>query len=585
RFAPGHEMIVGGILSRFNDQWQMVHPTLVARPGRLADGQERQTVYPSIKELSLPRLRRLIELALDGLPAVPEWHDPATLRDLGLPGFNTALQALHAPVGDADLRPELPARRRLALDELSAHQLALALLRRHRRAAAARPLPRPDDLRRRVLRALPFALTAGQRRVLGEIDADLARPERMLRLLQGDVGSGKTLVALLAMLGAVKAGAQAAIMAPTALLARQHATRLGELLAPLGLEPCLLVGGEPAAVRRRTLQALADGEARVIVGTHALFQSEVAFQDLALVVIDEQHRFGVEQRLELLRKADLGHLLVMTATPIPRSLVLSLYGEMAVSELREKPPGRQRVVTRALGAGRLDDVVAATRRMLGGGGRVYWVCPAIEAGEEGDETAVLTRHAELQASFGDEVGLVHGRMPAGERQAAMEDFAAGRVRILVATTVIEVGVDVPAAAAIVIEEAERFGLAQLHQLRGRVGRGDRAGSCLLIHKGDLSDAARRRLKILRATDDGFEIAEEDLRLRGPGEVLGTRQSGVPAFRLVDFGAHTDLLRVAQDGVDALLAADRDLAGPRGRACRLLLRIFERDAAFAYLASG
>jgi ATP-dependent DNA helicase RecG len=435
-------------------------------------------------------------------------------------------------------------------------------MRTREQRASGRCIVGDGRLRRAVLSALPFRLTAAQRRAIDEIDADLARPERMLRLLQGDVGSGKTLVALLAMLAAVEAGAQAALMAPTEVLARQHHGTLTGLLAPTGLAPALLTGRERGAARARVLADLAQGRCRVAVGTHALFQDDVRFADLALAVIDEQHRFGVHQRLGLAAKGACADLLVMTATPIPRTLVLALYGDTAVSELREKPPGRPPIRTRAMPLVRLYEITAAVQRAL-----------------------TEERHALLRARFGEVVGLVHGRMPAAERDRAMRDFARGKVRLLVATTVIEVGVDVPAAGVMVIEHAERFGLAQLHQLRGRVGRGTLASSCLLLYDEPLSAAGRARLEVLRTTEDGFRIAEEDLRLRGPGEVLGTRQSGLPALRLADLAGHADLLAPARDEARRILALDPGLHDARGGAVRVLLRLFERAGAIEYLGSG
>ncbi|MGH6900639.1 MAG: ATP-dependent DNA helicase RecG, partial [Geminicoccaceae bacterium] len=424
-----------------------------------------------------------------------------------------------------------------------------------------------------------------QRRALLEIDGDLVRPERMSRLLQGDVGSGKTLVAALAMLAAVEVGAQAALMAPTEVLARQHHETLARLLAPAGLMPALLTGRERGAGRARMLAALRRGASAIVVGTHALFQEDVRFADLALAVIDEQHRFGVHQRLELAAKGREADLLVMTATPIPRTLVLALYGDMAVSELREKPPGRSPVRTRALPLARLDQVTAAVRRALERGEQLYWVCPTISADADAGRAAAEERHAMLRRHFGEIVGLVHGRLGAAEKDRAMHDFARGRLRLLVATTVIEVGVDVPEAGVIVIEHAERFGLAQLHQLRGRVGRGTRASSCLLLYGEPLSATGRARLEVLRATDDGFCIAEEDLRLRGPGEVLGTRQSGLPELRLADLGVHADLLAPARDDARQVLGLDPGLQSARGRTLRRLLRLFERDGTIAWLGSG
>jgi ATP-dependent DNA helicase RecG len=418
-----------------------------------------------------------------------------------------------------------------------------------------------------------------------EILADMARPPRMLRLLQGDVGSGKTVVALLAMLAAVETGAQAAIMAPTEILARQHHKTIAPLAAAAGVTVELLTGRDKGKGRAAALERLASGAAQLVVGTHALFQEEVAFRDLALAVIDEQHRFGVHQRLTLASKGQAVDVLVMTATPIPRTLVLTSYGDMEVSRLTEKPAGRQPIDTRALPLERLGDVVAGVTRALAEGAKVYWVCPLVSESELVDLAAAEARHTELKARFGDRVGLVHGRMAGRDRDAVMVAFAEGNVDLLVATTVIEVGVDVPRASIMVIEHAERFGLAQLHQLRGRIGRGADKSTCLLLYQAPLGETARARIRILRETDDGFRIAEEDLHLRGAGEILGTRQSGIPEFRLADLGFHGELLAAARDDARLILQRDADLAGERGQALRVLLYLFARDAAVRYLRSG
>jgi ATP-dependent DNA helicase RecG len=581
----GEQRVVSGRLARFGAEWQIVHPELVATPDRFARAGPLQSLYPLTSGLSQHRLGRCITEALARLQPLPEWQDPAWLERHAWPSFEGALHRLHRPQTEDDAGAHAQARRRLAYDELLAGQLALALVRGREDRDLGRRLTGDGRLRRAVLAALPFRPTGAQRQALSEIDADLARPERMLRLLQGDVGSGKTLVAVLAMLAAVESGAQAALMAPSEVLARQHHATLTTLLAPAGLQPTLLTGRERGAARARALAGLARGTSPIAIGTHALFQDEVSFADLALAVIDEQHRFGVHQRLELAAKGRRTDLLVMTATPIPRTLVLALYGDMAVSELREKPPGRLPVRTRALSLARLDQIVAAVRRALDQDERLYWVCPTISADEDASRAAAEERHAMLRERFGGIVGLVHGRLSALEQDRAMRDFGRGALRLLVATTVIEVGVDVPEASVIVIERAERFGLAQLHQLRGRVGRSGRASSCLLLYQEPLGATGRARLEALRATDDGFRIAEEDLRLRGPGEVLGTRQSGLPALRLADLAVHADLLAPAREDARRTLTLDPGLHGPRGRALRHLLRLFEREGATAYLSSG
>ncbi|GGG26077.1 ATP-dependent DNA helicase RecG [Caldovatus sediminis] len=540
-----------------------------------------EPVWPLVRDLSQGRLAAAIRAALDRLPELPEWHDPALLRREGWPGFAAAIRALQAPDGPLPERP----RRRLAYDELLAGQLALGLVRRRVRARPGRALAGDGALRARALAAFGQPLTPSQAQAVAEIDADLAAPTRMLRLLQGDVGSGKTLVAALAMLRAVEAGAQAALMAPTEILARQHLRTLARLCLPAGVRVELLTGSVKGAQRRRVLAGLAEGAIPLVVGTHALFQESVEFRDLGLAVVDEQHRFGVAQRLMLAGKGSQADMLVMTATPIPRTLLLTQWGEMAVSRLTGKPAGRQPVRTTLHGLRQLPEVVEAIARALDRGARIYWVCPHVAESEASDIAAAETRAAELRARFGARVGLAHGRLETEAREAALGDFAAGRTRILVATTVIEVGVDVPEATVMVIEHAERFGLAQLHQLRGRVGRGAAASHCLLLYDEGLGHAARERLLILRDTEDGFAIADADFRLRGAGEALGTRQSGLPGFRLADPVEHEGLIRMAHQDAELLLEKDPRLASERGRAARLLLALFGREAAMETLHAG
>ncbi|MDP6843810.1 MAG: ATP-dependent DNA helicase RecG, partial [Rhodospirillales bacterium] len=500
-----------------------------------------------------------------------------------------AIGAAHAPAGEAALAPTMPERARLAFDELLANQLALALVRINLRRARGRAVEGDGGYRKCVVDALPFKLTGAQVRTLQEITGDMASPLRMHRLLQGDVGAGKTIVALLAMLAAVEAGAQAALLAPTEILTRQHFANIQELIEPLresqGIEIALLTGREKGKTREGILARLASGETHLVIGTHALFQEHVEFHDLAFVVVDEQHRFGVHQRLALAEKGQAPDVLVMTATPIPRTLTLTFYGDMDVSKLDEKPAGRQPIQTRTISLARLDDVVGAARRALGTGARIYWVCPLVEESETLDLAAAEDRYAHLRSVFGESVGLVHGRMKGADKDAVMAAFAEGGIQILVATTVIEVGVDVPEATVMIVEHAERFGLAQLHQLRGRIGRGAETSTCLLLYGPALGEGARARLNILKDTEDGFRIAEEDLRLRGAGELMGARQSGMPAFRMADMAVHGELLAAARDDARLIIERDPELTGARGAALRVLLYLFERDSAVRLLRSG
>jgi ATP-dependent DNA helicase RecG len=582
----GARRIVSGRVELFDGLAQMVHPDHVLRPGGAETLPEFEPVYPLTQGLGQRQVARAAAEALARAPDLAEWIDPAVIAARGWPGWRAALAAAHAPAGVADLAPGAPARARLAYDELFAHQVTLALARTHMRRPKGFETRGDGALRARVLAALPYAPTAAQTRAAAEIAADMAEPRRMNRLLQGDVGAGKTLVALLAMLAAVEAGGQAALMAPTEILARQHLASLAPLAAAAGVRLDLLTGRDKGAERAAKLRALADGAVAIVVGTHSLFQKDVAFRDLRLAVVDEQHRFGVRQRMDLGAKGGAADLLVMTATPIPRSLALASYGDMDLSVLDEKPPGRTPVETALVSSGRLDEVVARLARALDAGRQAYWVCPLVEESELAELTAAEERARALRLALGPErVGLVHGQLPPAERDAAMADFAAGRTRLLVATTVIEVGVNVPNASIMVIEGAQKYGLAQLHQLRGRVGRGAAASTCLLMYDPPLGETARARLEVLRDTEDGFRIAEEDLRLRGAGDVLGTAQSGLPRFRVADLESQADLMRQAQDDARLLLARDPALASPRGGAVRQLLHLLERDRAIRLLGVG
>jgi ATP-dependent DNA helicase RecG len=546
-----------------------------------------EPIYPLTAGLTNTTLRKAIGEALATLPTFPEWMDEGYRARNAWPSFVDALRRLHAPKREADVALSAPARARLAHDELLANQLALGVIRARLKRRAGRKLATPGKLRKAIVSALPFALTDAQKRALSEIDADMASPHRMLRLLQGDVGTGKTVVALLAIAIAVEARAQAALMAPTELLARQHLKTIMEFGAPSGLRMALLTGRERGRERAAVVEGLASGSIDILIGTHALFQEHVAFRDLGLVVIDEQHRFGVHQRLALQEKGtgSGAELLVMTATPIPRTLLLTSYGDMDVSRLEEKPPGRKAVATRTVPLERIDEVIDGIARAIKGGAQVYWVCPLVAESEVLDIAAAEARHAELRVRFGDKVGLVHGKLAGKDKDRVMAAFASGTLSILVSTTVIEVGVDVPNASIMIIEHAERYGLAQLHQLRGRVGRGAKESSCILLYRQPLSDAARERLGVMRRTDDGFIIAEEDLKLRGGGEVLGTRQSGLPLFRVASLPEDAALLKAARDEARLKLTRDPDLKRPDADPLKLLLYLFERDDAIKLMRAG
>jgi ATP-dependent DNA helicase RecG len=581
----GARRVLSGRIERFKDRLQMAHPDYVVPPEDASRFPLHEPVYGLTEGLTARPMAKAVRGALDKMPPMPEWQDAAFLKQRGWDNFNTALESAHNPVHDGDLEPLTPVRQRLAYDELLANQLALRLIRAHMRETKGRAVAGTGQLKAKAITALPFALTDPQLQVLAEIEQDMASDKRMLRLLQGDVGSGKTIVALLAMLKAVDAGMQAALMAPTELLVRQHLASLEPYAAAAGVRLACLTGREKGAGRAETLARLAAGEIDILVGTHALFSEDVTFKDLGLAVVDEQHRFGVHQRMQLQSKGRPADVLVMTATPIPRTLALTAYGDMEVSRITGRPPGRKPVETRVMKADRMDELIAHLRQALGAGARAYWVCPLVEESEKIDLAAAEDRAVMLRQALGLKVGLMHGKMKAAERDAAMAAFKAGETQMLVATTVIEVGVDVPEATIMVVEHAERFGLAQLHQLRGRVGRGTGKSSCILLWHPPLGETAKARLKTMRETDDGFVIAEEDLRLRGPGEMLGRRQSGLEEFRMADPIAHADLLAVAHDDAKLVLARDPDLKSPRGAALRVLLYLFGRDEAVRYLRAG
>lgn len=570
--------LVSGRIDIYGQELQMVHPDHVLPPELAADLGEVEPVYPLSEGLTSRRLADLVEQALERRPPMGEWIEPSLLAARHWPSWDDALHGAHRDLAAAD------ARDRLAYDEIFANQLALMLVRASSRRRHGLKLAGDGRLRSQL--NLPYSATGAQRRAVAEIEGDLVQDQPMLRLLQGDVGSGKTLVALMAMLIAVEAGAQAALLAPTELLARQHHETLSRQLAGLPVQIAILTGREKGKVRESCLMGLADGTIDILVGTHAIFQQAVAYRRLGLAVVDEQHRFGVAQRMMLASKADRPpHLLVMTATPIPRTLTLTHYGEMDVSRLDEMPPGRQPIETRVVSDERLGEVIEALGRHMEAGRQAYWVCPLVEESETSDLAAAEERARDLRTRFGERVGVVHGRMKGAEKDEVMAAFQRGDLSVLVATTVIEVGVDVPNATLMIVEHADRFGLAQLHQLRGRVGRGDQKSICLLLRGRALSETARTRLALMRETNDGFRIAEEDLRLRGAGEILGTRQSGEAQFRVADPEQVAALAQAAMD--DARLLVDRDggLDSERGKAARMLLYLMERDAAVGLLRGG
>lgn len=580
RLLPrGERRLVSGKVERFNGEVQIVHPDIVA-VDKADDLAMSEPIYPATQGLTARQVRKLVQAALPAAPDLPEWQDPAWLAKQKWPGWRAALEALHDPTTEPDLSPEAPVRQRLAYDEFLAHQLALARRRRARQIAPAPVIP-PGAASEHLLDALPFRLTGAQDQAVAEIRRDLASGQQMGRLLQGDVGSGKTAVAALALADAASSGFQSALMAPTEILARQHFEKLGPLLAAAGVTAVLLTGRDSNGQRREKLAALASGQAQVAIGTHALFQDAVRFDRLALAVIDEQHRFGVSERQRLQAKGDprLGavHLLTMSATPIPRTLELTQYGELEVSRLTEKPPGRTPVTTAVLPLTRIGEVATRLKTAVESGAQAYWICPLVAESEAIDLAAAEDRAADLRRLLNIEVGLAHGQMPGAEREAVMADFADGRLPVLVATTVVEVGVDVPNASIMVIEHADRFGLAQLHQLRGRVGRGSKASSCILLYGGQdgaLGDTAKERLETLRRTEDGFLIAEEDFRLRGGGDPLGLKQSGFPAYRFADPIRHRAMMLAAADDARLIMNRDPDLSSERGQAVRVLEELFD-----------
>ena len=583
-YPIGEKRAISGKIEYFNGMWQMSHPDYVAPATSLSQIARLEPVYPLTAGVTNKMVIKLVEDAMHRMPVFPEWLSPYSLQTLEYISFNEALKRVHHPKNAADLLPSSTARRRLAYDEILSNQLALAFIRQKVKQQKGRAFKGDNTLYQKVLETLPFELTEAQKKALAEISADQNEPYKMLRLLQGDVGSGKTVVALLSMLKVIEEGAQAALMAPTEILAKQHYESITELCAGTDIKIGLLTGKLRPKEKREIYAKLAAGEINILIGTHALFTDSVIFKDLGYVVIDEQHRFGVNQRLSLSAKGEMCDVLVMTATPIPRSLLLTAYGDMDYSKIGELPKGRKPTQTAIINVNKMPEVISSLRRKLEQGTRAYWVCPLVEESEKSDLAAATERYEMLKKEFGDSVGLVHGKMKEAEKDAVMEEFKQGKKTLLIATTVIEVGVNVPEATVMIIEHAERFGLAQLHQLRGRIKRGYEAGSCLLMYSYPLSTEARERLNIMKQTEDGFYIAEKDLELRGGGEILGTRQSGFTQFKLADMTCHTDLLIKARDDVREILKTDAKLETPRGQALKVLLYLFEQNEAVkTYLA--
>ena len=586
QLPEGESRIISGKLEDYQGRLQITHPDYMVNPERAEDMPLLETIYPMTAGLSGKVIRKAIAGALKEAVCLPEWHDPELMKREKWPSFYDALGEAHNPGGTEALEPLSLVRKRLAADELLATQLAVAIVRERTRKKRGRALVSTGSLSNTIRDALPYTLTGDQETALREITMDLQSARAMLRLMQGDVGSGKTVVALLAVAVAVEAGTQAALLAPTEILARQHLETIEPIAKAVGLRVALLTGRNKGKTRADLLAALAAGDIDLLIGTHAIIQDDVVFHDLGLAIIDEQHRFGVQQRLALSNKAERGvDVLGMTATPIPRTLTMTMYGDMDVSLIREKPPGRKPIDTRVVALDRLAEVAAGIGRAIQTGARVYWVCPLVEESELLDIAAAEERFSALRKHYGEQVGLVHGKMKGPEKDAVMARFQAGDINILVSTTVIEVGVNVPEATVMVIEHAERFGLAQLHQLRGRVGRGDAQSRCILLRATEIGEVARSRLQVMRDTEDGFVIAEEDLRLRGAGEMLGTRQSGMPEFKLVDFAAHADLIELARDDARLIVTKDPELKSERGQALRHLLYLFERDEGVRLMQSG
>ncbi len=580
RLPIGQKRLICGILDRFLGMWQMAHPERIAPAEVASYWQEKSPLYPLTAGLFQGQAQKFAQIALKRAPDLPEWIPFSHKGEW--PSWREALEKVHTPQNEADLQPHHPARERLAFDELFADQLALGLVRRAQ--PKGKSIVSQGVFKKKILKAFGHSLTPGQAQALQEIEDDLASPSRMIRLLQGDVGSGKTLVAFLAASHAIEAGFQVAFLAPTEILASQHVQTLSVLGAQVGIEVALLTSRQKKKVS--LYEDLAAGKIHLVVGTHALLQEAVTFSKLGLVVIDEQHRFGVEQRLNLTAKGEAVDVLVMTATPIPRTLRLTAYGDLEVSRILDKPQGRKPIQTRVLSLNRLEEICAGLKRFMTHGHKIYWVCPLVEESETLDLAAAKDRYAHLKTLFGeDKVGLVYGKQKSEEKHSSMAAFKEGLSQLLVATTVIEVGIDVKEANVIVVEHAERFGLSQLHQLRGRVGRGSEEAHCLLLYGYALSESGKRRLQVMRETEDGFRIAEEDLALRGGGDVLGTKQSGLPSYKLADPLTCGPLLEKAHQAAQILLEEDPHLQSAQGQSARLLLYLFGQEEVIHTLTSG
>ena len=581
----GEQRLISGRLERFQDIWQIVHPDYILCLENQEQLPKIEPIYPLTAGLNKKTFLKAIKHAQNMLIDLPEWQDSSFIKTQNFPKWKNALLQMHTPESIQNFTPNYPSRQRLAYDELLANQLALALLRKNRNNNKGQSITSKGKLQDECLKNLPFKLTNSQQKAISEIKKDMHSNHRMLRLLQGDVGSGKTIVALMSMLTAVEAGKQAVIMAPTEILAQQHMQSFLPLCEAIGITTDLLTGRHKGKKRQNILEKISSGITQIVIGTHALFQDSVIFSNLGLAVIDEQHRFGVHQRMSLSEKGEKIDNLVMTATPIPRTLTLAIYGDMSVSQLTEKPVGRKPIQTRLMPLERVEDIIQGLQRALDNKEQVYWVCPLVT------ESAFITlspaeeRAKELQEIYGNKVGLIHGQMKSKQQDEIMEQFQKNEIQILVATTIIEVGVNVPNASIMIIENAERFGLAQIHQLRGRIGRGTKQSSCILLYRTPLSEMSTKRLKTLKETEDGFLIAEQDLKLRGSGEVLGTKQSGLPDFKIADLEAHADFLPIIYDEVKHILHDDPKLTSKRGKALRILLYLFRRDEAINYLDAG